>query len=98
MEVRPTWRRRPAALQWPNGPTDSGGCRRCRLRPDPPVHDALPAIRTSAQVQRAVHPAEGVLSICPAATDLAVSSDGRHLVAAHYGQDAVSLIDVDTLR
>lgn len=48
--------------------------------------------------QRVAHPAEGVLSGLPGAvTDLSVSSDGRHLVAAHYGEDAVSVIDVETL-
>ncbi len=79
-------------------PTDSVWLSTLPTAPRPAVHDALPAIRTSAQVQRAVHPAEGVLSDLPGGvTDLAVSSDGRHLVAAHYGQDAVSLIDVDTL-
>ena len=54
--------------------------------------------RAAAPVQRIVRPAEGVLSGLPGAvTDLAVSRDGRHLVAAHFGQDAVSVIDIATL-
>jgi DNA-binding beta-propeller fold protein YncE len=32
-----------------------------------------------------------------AVTDLSVSGDGRHLVAAHYGDDALSVIDIATL-
>lgn len=60
--------------------------------------NALPALRTAAQPQHIVRPAEGALSGLPGAvTDLAVSRDGRHLVAAHYGIDAVSVIDVTTL-
>ena len=42
----------------------------------------------------APEPGRGVVSGLPAAaTDLALSADGRHLVAAHYGADAVSIID-----
>ena len=43
-------------------------------------------------------PAEGVVSGLPAAaTDMALSADGRHLVAAHYGADAVSIVATDDL-
>lgn len=57
------------------------------------VSDTLPAVRPAA-----VHPAEGMLSGLPGAvTDLSVSNDGRHLVAAHYGEDALSVIDIATL-
>jgi YVTN family beta-propeller protein len=43
-------------------------------------------------------PALGTISGLPGAvTDLALSADGRSLVAAHYGDDAVSVIDVTTL-
>lgn len=43
-------------------------------------------------------PAEGVLSGLPAAvTEMALSRDGRLLVAAHYGADAVSVIDATDL-
>jgi YVTN family beta-propeller protein len=60
--------------------------------------DLLPANRTAAGLHRAVRPATGVLSGLPGAvTDMAVSHDGRHLVAVHYGEDAVSVIDVATL-
>jgi DNA-binding beta-propeller fold protein YncE len=66
--------------------------------PKPALRDALPAVRVAAPLMRVARPAEGVLSGLPGAvTDLAVSHDGRHLVAAHYGQDAVSIIDVATL-
>jgi YVTN family beta-propeller protein len=62
------------------------------------VSDTLPAVRPAAQLQRAVRPAGGMLSGLPGAvTDLSVSEDGRHLVAAHYGDDALSVIDVATL-
>lgn len=45
-----------------------------------------------------VRPADGVVSDLPGAvTDLAVSQDGRSLLAAHYGDDAVTVIDVATL-
>lgn len=52
-----------------------------------------------AERPRAVaEPAEGVLAELPGAvTDLALTHDGRLLVAAHYGQDAVSVIDTATL-
>lgn len=66
--------------------------------PRPAVSDLLPAVRAAAHLQRVVRPAEGMLSGLPGAvTDLAVSRDGRHLVAAHYGQDTVSVIDIATL-
>ncbi|MGI9163936.1 MAG: YncE family protein [Mycobacterium sp.] len=55
--------------------------------------DRLPAMRHSA-----IRPAAGALSGLPGAvTDMAVTEDGRHLVAAHYGDDAVSVIDIETL-
>lgn len=58
----------------------------------------IPSVRPSAELLRVVHPAAGVLSDLPGpVTDLAVSEDGRHVVAAHYGQGAVSIIDVATL-
>lgn len=42
--------------------------------------------------------AEGVVSVLPGAvTDLAVSRDGRLVIAAHLGDDAVSIIDAGTL-
>ncbi len=62
------------------------------------VGDTLPAVRPAANLQPAVRPAQGMLSGLPGAvTDLCVSDDGRHLVAAHYGENAVSVIDVATL-
>ena len=58
----------------------------------------LPAVRAAAPVQRLARLALGELPDLPGAvTDLAVSRDGRYLVAAHYGQDAVSIIDTATL-
>lgn len=66
--------------------------------PRPAVSDALPAVRVVTPPARITRPVEGTLSGLPGAvTDLAVSRDGRHLVAAHYGQDAVSIIDIATL-
>ena len=66
--------------------------------PKPAQSDSLPAVRPAAHLMPITRPAEGLLSGLPGAvTDLAVSHDGRHLVAAHYGQDAVSVIDVATL-
>lgn len=63
-----------------------------------PRTDLLPAVRPAAHVQRVSQAAQGVRSgLAGAVTDLAVSRDGRHLVAAHYGQDAVTVIDTDTL-
>lgn len=79
-------------------PTDSVWLSTLPTAPRPAVKDALPAVRSAALPDRAVRPVEGVLSGLPGAvTDMAVSRDGRHLVAAHYGQDAVSVIDVETL-
>ena len=58
----------------------------------------IPSVRPSAELLRVVHPAAGLLSDLPGpVTDLAVSEDGRFVVAAHYGQGAVSIIDVATL-
>lgn len=60
------------------------------------LSDNLPTVRPAAHLQEA--PAKGVLSGLPGAvTDLSVSDDGRHLVAAHYGDDALSVIDIATL-
>ena len=60
--------------------------------------DLLPAVRPAADVNRTARAALGVLSGLPGAvTDMAVSHDGRPLVAAHYGDDTVSVIDVSTL-
>jgi len=54
----------------------------------------LPAVRPAADLNRAV----GVLSGLPGAvTDMAVSHDGTQLVAVHYGEDTVSVIDIPTL-
>jgi len=64
----------------------------------PVANDALPAVRAPGQVQRMVHPAAGVVAgLIGAVTGLAVTRDGRQLVAAHYGHDAVSVIDTATL-
>ena len=53
--------------------------------------DLLPAVRPAADVNRTARAALGVLSGLPGAvTDMAVSHDGRQLVAAHYGDDTVS--------
>ena len=55
-------------------------------------------MRRPAELLRVVHPAAGLLSDPrPGKTDLAVSEDGRYVAAAHYGQGAVSIIDVATL-
>lgn len=60
--------------------------------------DLLPAVRAAAYLHRIARLPEGTLSgLAGAVTGLAVSRDGAHLVAAHYGQDAVSLIDTATL-
>lgn len=64
----------------------------------PSLADKLPAVRAAATVQTIARLAEGEVSGLPGAvTDLAVSRDGRHLVAAHYGEDAVSIVDTATL-
>jgi DNA-binding beta-propeller fold protein YncE len=79
-------------------PADSLWLSTLPTTPRPAVSDALPAVRVAAALQRITRPVEGVLSGLPGAvTDLAVSADGRQMVAAHYGQDAVSVIDIATL-
>jgi YVTN family beta-propeller protein len=56
--------------------------------------DTLPAV----PLHRVSRLAEGALTGLPGAvTELGVSRDGRHLVAAHYGADAASVIDTATL-
>lgn len=60
--------------------------------------DALPAVRAAAYLHPIAKAAEGELAgLVGAITDLALSADGRRLVAAHCGHDAVSIIDVATL-
>lgn len=60
--------------------------------------DTLPAVRAAAYLRPLMRLPEGVLNGLPGAvTGLAVSRDGAHLVAAHYGADAVSLIDTAAL-
>lgn len=62
------------------------------------ISGLIPAVRPSAEMLKAVRPVAGVLSgLSGAVTDLAVSHDGRHLVAAHLGEGAVSIIDVANL-
>lgn len=59
------------------------------------VRDLLPARPAAVP---AVRPAQGRLGeLSGAITDMAVSPDGRHLVAAHRATDTVSVIDVATL-
>lgn len=64
---------------------------------------ALPTPRISVDSDRLPAPTQpaptaGVLSGLPAAvTDMALSRDGRLLVAVHYGADAVSIIDTSDL-
>lgn len=66
--------------------------------PNPNRGNVVASRRAAADPAVAVHPADGVVSGLPGAvTDLAVSQDGRSLLAAHYGDDAVSVIDVETL-
>jgi YVTN family beta-propeller protein len=66
--------------------------------PTPRIAAVSGSARPSAELLRAVRPAAGELAGLPGAvTDLAVSHDGRFLVAAHFGADAVSVIDVATL-
>ena len=63
-----------------------------------PASDMVPAVRAAASPHPASRLAEGSLTgLSGAVTDLACSRDGRHLVAAHYGADAVSVIDTATL-
>lgn len=60
--------------------------------------ELLPAVRAGAYLRPIARLPEGELSGLPGAvTGLAVSRDGAHLVAAHYGEDTVSLIDTATL-
>lgn len=60
--------------------------------------DLLPAVRAGAYLRQIARLPEGELSgLAGAVTGLAVSRDGAHLVAAHYGEDMVSLIDTATL-
>lgn len=60
--------------------------------------DLLPATRPAAELSRVAGAALGVLSGLPGAvTDMALSHDGRQLVAVHYGDDSVSVIDIPTL-
>lgn len=61
------------------------------------LRDRLPSVRHSADLL-SVRPADGTVSGLPGAvTDLAISQDGRSLLAAHYGDDAVTIIDVASL-
>ena len=79
-------------------PVDSVWLSTLPTAPKPALSVPLPAVRAAAHPVRITRPAEGTLTGLPGSvTDLAVSHDGRHLVAAHYGQDAVSVIDVATL-
>ncbi len=65
---------------------------------NPARRDRLPSVRPTGEVVPAVRPTDGVLSGLPGAvTDLAVSQDGSSLLAAHYGDDAVTVVDVATL-
>lgn len=59
-----------------------------------PTMDRLPAT-----TRPAVELAEGAVTGLPGAvTDMAVSADGRSLVLAHYGEDAVCAVDTTTLK
>ena len=60
---------------------------------------ALPTPNAAAKAASVkIAPALGSIAGLPGAvTDMALSGDGRSLVAAHYGDDAVSVIDVTTL-
>lgn len=61
-----------------------------------PLPSGVTPERTPARLTE--RPATGELAgLAGAVTDMAVSRDGRTLVAAHYGADAVSLIDTATL-
>jgi len=63
-----------------------------------PGSDTVPAVRADVALDRVSRLAEGVLTGLPGAvTDLGVSRDGRHLVAAHYGADAATVIDTAAL-
>ena len=66
--------------------------------PTPRIAAISGLTRTSAELHRAIRPAVGELAgLSGAVTDLAVSHDGRHLVASHFGADTVSVIDIATL-
>jgi YVTN family beta-propeller protein len=80
-------------------PTESMGLPTLGSRRHAAGSEMLPAVRPAAYLHRIARLPEGVLSGLPGAvTDLAVSRDGAHLVAAHYGEDAVSVIDTATLH
>jgi YVTN family beta-propeller protein len=74
-------------------------------RPTDTVRLSSPRIVTAGSqrsgVRASVEPprlAAGQVAGLPGAvTDMALSRDGRHLVAAHYGNDSVSVIDLVTL-
>lgn len=62
--------------------------------PSPPIAAAQDRRPAAAPVA----PAEGVLSGLPGpVTDMTVSRDGRWLVAAHFGDDAISVVDTADL-
>jgi len=66
--------------------------------PTPRIAAVSGSTRPSTELNRAVRPATGDLAgLAGAVTDLTVSHDGRYLVAAHFGEDAVSVIDIATL-
>jgi len=66
--------------------------------PTPRIAAVAGLTRPSVDLHRAVRPALGELSgLSGAVTDLDVSHDGRSLVAAHLGEDTVSVIDIATL-
>ena len=66
--------------------------------PIPRIAAVSGLVRPSAELLLAVRPAAGELAgLSGAVTDLAVTHDGRHLVAAHFGEDTVSVIDIATL-
>lgn len=57
-----------------------------------------PVARRAEVPARTAELATGVVAGLPGAvTDMVLSADGRSLVAAHYGDDAISVIDVATL-
>lgn len=59
---------------------------------------ALPVSQPTIAAARegVVRPALGTLTLDGAVTDMALSHDGRRLVALHYGDDAISVVDVAT--
>lgn len=79
-------------------PTESAWLAKLPTPRHAPASDTLPAVRPAAYPHPVPRLAEGTLTgLSGAVTDLACSRDGRHLVAAHYGADAVSVIDTATL-